>query len=119
MDKIQGQRGANSASFSLKFKMNAMGSPDMKPATEDVKKANNPEIASRTFICDDRTLVVFEVVANCSKELIRSPPKFLVAGSTLSKPICNKVAGTFENLENRSVRKVCASFNLPFADRIV
>jgi hypothetical protein len=30
--------GANSASFSLKFKTNAMGSPDMKPATEDVKK---------------------------------------------------------------------------------
>ena len=70
--------GANSASFSLKFKTNAMGSPDMKPATEDVNKANNPEIASRTFICDNRTLVVLEVVANFSKEVIRSTPKFLV-----------------------------------------
>ena len=70
--------GANSASFSLKFKTNAMGSPDMKPATEDVKKAYNLEIASRTFTSDDRTLVVLEVVANFSKEVISSTSKFLV-----------------------------------------
>ena len=38
--------GANSASLSLKFKTNAMGSPDTKPATEDVKKASNAEIVS-------------------------------------------------------------------------
>jgi hypothetical protein len=30
--------GANSASFSLKFKTNAMGSPEMKPASEDVRR---------------------------------------------------------------------------------
>ena len=70
--------GANSASFSLKFKTNAMGSPDMKPATEDVKNVNNPGIASLTFICDDRTLVVLEVVANFSKEVVSSASKFLV-----------------------------------------
>ena len=76
--KSRVNRGANSASLSLRFKTNAMGSPDMKPAYEDVKKANNLEIASRTFTCDDRTLIVLEVVANCTEEVIRSGPKFLI-----------------------------------------
>ena len=70
--------GANSASFSLRFTTNAMGSPEMNPASENVRKNNIMGNTSRTFACNDRTLVVFEVVANCPKEGIRSDPEFLV-----------------------------------------
>ena len=70
--------GANSASFSLRFKTNAMGSPVMNPASEDIRKDNITGSSGRTFTCDDGTLVVLEVVANCPKEVIRSAPEFLV-----------------------------------------
>ena len=70
--------GANSASCSLRFTTNAMGSPEMNPASEDVRKDNIVGNASRTFRCNDRTLVVLQVVANCPKEGICSDPEFLV-----------------------------------------
>jgi hypothetical protein len=70
--------GADSASFSLRFTTNAMGSPEMNPASEDVRKDNIVGNASQTFACNDWTLVVLKVVANCPKEGIRSDPEFLV-----------------------------------------
>jgi hypothetical protein len=70
--------GANSASFSLRFTTNAMGSPETNPTSEDVRKDYIMKNTSRTFRCNDRTLVVLEVVANCPKEGIRSAPEFLV-----------------------------------------
>jgi hypothetical protein len=70
--------GANSASCSLRFTTNVMGSPEMNPASEDVRKDNIIRNASQTFGCNDRTLVVLEVVANCPKEGIRSDPEILV-----------------------------------------
>jgi hypothetical protein len=70
--------GADSANFSLRFTTNAMGSPEMNPASEDVRKVNIMKNASRTFTCNDRTFVVLEVVANCPKEGIRSDTEFLV-----------------------------------------
>ena len=50
----------------------------MNPASEDVRKVNIMEIASRTFTCNDSSLIVLEVVANCPKEVVRSVPQFLV-----------------------------------------
>ena len=68
--------GANSASFSLRFKTNVVGPPEMNPASEDVKKDNITRSAGRTFTCDEGTLVVLEVAANCPKEVIRGALKF-------------------------------------------
>jgi len=55
-----------------------MGSPEMNPASEDVRKANIMGSASQTFTCNDRTLVVLEVAADRPKEVIRSASEFLV-----------------------------------------
>ena len=70
--------GANSARSSLRFKTNAMTSPDIKPASEGVRKVNIMEIASRTFTCNDRTPVVIEVIANSSKKVVRGGSEFLL-----------------------------------------
>jgi hypothetical protein len=72
--------GANSASCSLKSKTNAGGSPGMNPASEDIRKVNIMEEASRTFTCNDSSLIVLEVIADCPKEVVRSLPQFLVIG---------------------------------------
>jgi hypothetical protein len=58
--------GANSANFSLRFATNAMGSPEMNPAFEDVRQNNIIGNASQTCTSNDRALVVLEVVANCT-----------------------------------------------------
>lgn len=71
--------GANPASLSLRSRTNATGSPDVNPASEGVgERSNVKKIASRTFTCNDRTLVILEVVADSPKEVIRSATKFLV-----------------------------------------
>lgn len=77
--KSKVNRGANSASFSLRVNTNAMGSPDMNPASEDVRRVNILKMSSRTLTCNDRTLVVLEVAADCPEEVICSTPESLVA----------------------------------------